>query len=73
MGAAICEMDVYRCLGHGLPVYVSPGWKLPKIFVRQPYKIRVRLKCHYGKDGHALNSVHCPVHGYDLINRMVGS
>jgi hypothetical protein len=23
--------------------------------------------CHCGKDGHALNSVNCPVHGYDIV------
>ncbi len=70
MGTAVFEMDVYRC-GGGPPAYVSPGIKLPHVFQRQPYKIRVRLKCHCGKDGHALNSIKCPVHGYDLINRMI--
>jgi hypothetical protein len=26
-----------------------------------------RAECHCGKDGHALNSVNCPVHGYAIV------
>jgi hypothetical protein len=26
-------------------------------------------ECHCGKDGHALNSVNCPVHGYETISK----
>lgn len=61
--------DVYRRRRDRSYVYVErvTGLPVPPRFSdRMPYRLRVRPRCHCGRDGHALNSVNCPVHGESI-------
>lgn len=53
----------------------SPGMEAMEPFVPEPHWLDnvgdiKKAECHCGKDGHALNSVNCPVHGYDVVRRV---
>lgn len=32
-----------------------------------------KFKCHCGKNGHALNSINCPIHAYKIVSTPLSS
>lgn len=51
-----------ECLTAGEWVYLVGLFQMAR-----EYEELQRKVCHCGKDGHALNSVNCPVHGYKIV------